>query len=374
MKYISIIFFVLAFALLVGAVYYLSNRYALFVSSIPKKAWIWGFGTSLVIVILCINVFSNTAHPIGKAIYIFGGITLSLFLFMLLSVALTDLFNLIFKFTPQIRGFISTGLAVLLTVYGIWNAHQIRVKEITIPIKGLTHEIRAVHITDVHLGNFWGKRQVDKIVRKIKDINPDVVFNTGDMFYYGKESFDKNKDVLSAFLMLDVPHYFVYGNHDEQIGVQEVVKQMKDVNAIVLLNEIAYFRELQIIGLENMRQDENTFSPHAKSGAETIKSVMAKLPIEKNRPTIVLHHRPEGIEYMQEKGVGLLLAGHTHAGQAFPFTLISKLMYKYNSGLYKYKTMNIYVSEGIGTMFLPVRLGTSSEIAVIRLVPVPPNL
>ena len=374
MKYINIIFLVLTLAILASAVYYLSNRYALFFSSIPKKVWILGFSTLLVIVILCINFFSNSAYPIGKVIYIFSGITMALLLFLLLSVAFTDLLNLIFKFTLQIRGIISTSLAVLITVYGIWNAHNLKVKEITIPIKGLTHEIRAVHITDVHLGNFWGKSQVDKIVSKIKDINPDVVFNTGDMFYYGKGNFDKINNVLSAFLTLNIPHYFVYGNHDEQIGVQRVVKQMEEINATILLNKIAYFRELQIIGLKNMLRDENASSPHAKHGLETIKSTMEKLPIEENRPIIVLHHRPDGVEYMQEKGAELLLAGHTHAGQIFPSTLIHKLIYKYNDGLYKYKTMNIYVSEGIGTIFSPIRLGTSSEMTLIRLVPARPNL
>ena len=373
MKYLSILFGVLTLVLLAGAVYYMSNRYALFVSSISKKVWIWGFGTSLVTFILCIKVLSNTAHPIGKIIYILAGIVLSLFLFMLLSVALTDIFNLIFKITPKIRGFISISLAVLITVYGLWNAHKIKIKEMTIPINGLTHEIRAVHISDVHLGNFWGKRRVDKIVCKIKELNPDVVFNTGDMFYYGKESFKKNKDVLSAFHTLNRPHYFVYGNHDEQIGVQEVIEQLKNAKVTVLLNEIAYFGELQIVGLENMTKDENTSNLHAKHGTETIKSVMAKLPIKENHPTIVLLHRPDGIEYIQERGTDLLLVGHTHGGQTFPFTLTSKFMYKYNSGFYKYLTMSIYVSDGIGTIFLPVRLGTSSEISLIKLVPASPN-
>jgi len=147
MKYFNIVFFTFAIVLLAGVIYYLSNRYALFVSSIPQKIWILGFSTLLVIVMLCIIVFSKNAHPIGKVLYMFGGVILSLFIFTLLSVALTDLLNLIFKFTPQIRGFITTGLAVLLTVYGLWNAYSIKVKEITIPIKGLTREIRAVHIT-----------------------------------------------------------------------------------------------------------------------------------------------------------------------------------------------------------------------------------
>jgi len=369
MKYLIIflVWFISVVVFAAGTIWYVSNRYALFFPAIPKKAWIWGFIALFVLFILCLTVFSMTAHPIGKPIYIFGGVATALFLFLIMSVAVTDLINLVFKFTPQIRGFLTTGLAVLLTVYGVWNAHTIKVREIIIPLQGLTQEIRAVHITDVHLGNLWGKRQMDKIVRKIKELNPDVIFNTGDMFD-SKAYFEKGKDVLAAFRTLNVPHYFVYGNHDEMVGISEVIAQLKNANATVLQNEIAQFGELQIIGFDNMLADENTIDPHTKPGAENIKSVMARLPIDENRPTVVLHHRPDGVKYMQEKGVDLLLAGHTHAGQIFPFSLLAKLMFGYNSGLYQYETMSIYVSEGTGSIFLPVRFGTRNEIALVRLV------
>lgn len=133
-------------------------------------------------------------------------------------------------FSPSTRNTFNR-LASLLTIYGAWNAYTIKVKEVIIPIKGLTQEIRAVHITDVHLGNFRGKREVDKIVRKIKELNPDVVFNTGDMFD-SKAHFGEGKDVLSAFRTLNMPHNnFVYGNHDEHVGVEEVIRQMKKANA-----------------------------------------------------------------------------------------------------------------------------------------------
>jgi predicted MPP superfamily phosphohydrolase len=314
------------------------------------------------------TVLPTTANLIGKALFIFGGIAISLFLFLLMSVALTDIFNLVFKFSPQIRGFLSIGLALLLTIYSVWNAYTIRVKEIIIPIKGLTQEIRAVHLTDVHLGNFRGKKQVDNIVRKIKELNPDVVFNTGDMFD-SKTHFIDGNDVLSAFRTLDVPHYFVYGNHDEHVGVNEVIKRMKEANAIVLLNEVADFNELQIIGLNNMLPDRSSFDFHAIGDSETIEDALNRLEIKENHPKVILHHRPDGVKYIQEKGANLLLAGHTHAGQVFPFIFIAKLMFGYNKGLYKYETMDIYVSEGAGTIFTPIRFGTSSEMALIRLIP-----
>lgn len=370
MRYIGvIIFLIIILALVTGAIIYLSNRCALFFPSMPKKIWVWGFVALFIVAFLCMSVFATTANPVGKGIFIFGGIAISMFLFLLFSVAITDVFNLIFKFSPQLRGVLSIGLASLLTVYSVWNAYTIKVKEITIPIKGLTQEIRAVHITDVHLGNFRGKTEVEKIVRKIKELNPDVVFNTGDMFD-SKIHFPEGKDVLTAFRTLNMPHYFVYGNHDEHVGVGEVIKQMKNANAKVLLNEIAYFGELQIIGLNNMLPDRNSFDMHATADSETIEDALNKLEIRKDYPTIVLHHRPDGVKYMQENGANLLLAGHTHAGQVFPFTFIAKLMFGYNRGLYTYDTMDIHVSEGTGTIFTPIRFGTRSEIALIRLIPI----
>ena len=369
MKYLgAILFFIIILSLITGAIIYLSNRCAMFFPYIPKKIWICGFISLFIIAFLCMTAFSITANPIGKAVFVFGGIAISMFIFLLMSIALTDLFNLVFKFSPQIRGFLSIGLMLLLTVYGICNANTLKVKEITIPIKGLTQEIRAVHITDIHLGNFRGKNQVDKIVNKIKELNPDVVFNTGDMFD-SKAHFGEGEDVLSAFRTLDVPHYFVYGNHDEHVGLQDVIKHAKNANITVLQNETASFGELQIIGLNNMLPDRNSFDMHATAESETIEGALNKLNIQKDCPTIILHHRPDGIKYMQEKGADLLLAGHTHAGQIFPFIFIAKLMFGYNKGLYNYEAMDVYVSEGVGTIFIPVRLGTNSEMTLIRLIP-----
>lgn len=369
MKYIaSILLLITMLTLIVLAIVYISNRFALFFPSITKKVWLCGFGSMLVIALAGVMPFSITNNPIGKFVAILSGIVGGILIFLLLAVAVSDLFYLIFKASPQTRGILSIGLTLMLLVYGLWNSYTIQVKEVVIPMQELTKEVRALHLTDVHLGNFRGEKQVERIVEKIKELNPDVVFNTGDMFD-SKAHFSNGKDVLAAFRTLDIPHYFVYGNHDEYVGLKAVIEQMKDVNVIVLSNEITHFGELQIVGLNNMIPDLNTFDPHTSSDAGTIEQILNDLNIKDSQPTIVLHHRPDGVEYMQRKGANLLLAGHTHAGQIFPFTFVAKLMFGYNTGLYKYEDMDIYVSEGIGTIFSPIRLGTSSEITIVRLVP-----
>lgn len=364
-----IFFFLIILALFIGAIVYVSNRFALFFPSTPRKMCLLSFGALAVITFLSVALFQITPSPIGRAVFIFAGITISLFLFLLMSIAVTDLFNLIFKFPFQTRGYLSIGLVLLLMIYSVWNAYAIKVKEVTIPIKGLTEEVRAVHVTDIHLGNFRGKRGTDKVVQKIKELNPEVIFNTGDMFD-SQVHFGEGKDVLASFRTLDIPHYFVYGNHDQHVGVPEVVNQMKRANATVLLNEVTHFKGLQIIGLNNMLVDRHSSDIHAFGESENIEDTLDKLDIDEDMPTIVLHHRPDGVQYMEAKGTDLLLAGHTHAGQVFPFTYIAQWMFGYNRGLYKYKTMDIYVSEGIGTFFVPIRFLTSSEIILFKLTPV----
>jgi len=203
-------------------------------------------------------------------------------------------------------------------------------------------------------------------VGKIKELNADVILHTGDLFD-SKAHFGEGKDVLSAFRSLNVHHYFVNGNHDLIVGAEEVANQLKNVNAIVLTNDTAHFRELQIIGLNNMQTDEKSFDPSTRPGTETIKSVLASMSIDEDRPTVLLQHRPSGMKYIHEKGVDLFLAGHTHGGHLFPFSFFSKLRFG-SFGHYKYETMDVHVSEGTG-IFLPIRFGTDNIITLIRLVP-----
>ena len=368
MKYLMIIVLFLQILIITGGNYYLSKRFAIFFPIISFKGWSWGFGSATVLLIFGSVFFGVSSNFFGKIVCILGAFWVAILLYLLISVALIDLVNLFVKISPVVRGVSALILTVLVIIYGVINASIIKVKEISVPIAGLTKEIKAVHISDIHLGHFWGKGQLEKIVNKTMELNPDVIFNTGDMFD-SKVHFKENNDILKPLNKFTVPHYFVYGNHDRHVGLEEVIERMKNARAIVLRNEISYFRELQIIGLDNMLKDENEFAMHTNPGAETIKSIMSKLSIEENQPTIVLQHRPIGFEYMDAKKVDLFLAGHSHGGQFFPITLIANKVYAYNKGLHKYNDMNIYISQGVGTIFSPIRVGTDSEITLIRLVP-----
>lgn len=368
MKYMGMILMsILSLVIMIGAAVYLSNRFAVYFSALSYKKWLWIFGFSILIMMFG-QVFSVTPNVAGKTISMISSIASAIFLYLLLSVVAIELINLAYNISPLTRGIISISLTAVILAYGFFNAYSLKVTQIEIPVKGLTKEIRAVHISDIHLGNFRGSNYLTLIADKIEELQPDVIFNTGDMFD-SRAHFNDSTNILTPFLRLKAPQYFVYGNHDVYVGVDEVIKRMKEVNVIVLQNEIKNFGELQIVGLNNMLKDKNTYDVHATPGAENIESIMTKLPIDENRPTIILHHRPDGVEYMETKKADLLLSGHTHAGQIFPINFIAGLMFKYNRGFYQFKDLSIYVSEGAGTLFAPVRIGTKSEITLLKLVP-----
>jgi predicted MPP superfamily phosphohydrolase len=369
MKYlVPIIFLLIVLSLTSSAIFYLSRRFALFFPAMQMKSWVWIFSAGLIFAFIGSIGFSELTNLFVKVWSAAGSILLGAFILLLLSLAISDLLHLALNTSPALRGILTLALTLVVTVYGVWNAYHIRVKEVTIPISGLTEEIRAVHLSDIHLGNARGEKQLEKIVRITKGLNPEIIFHTGDLFD-SKTHFNGNDEVLDAFKTIAVPHYFVFGNHDEQVGLMQVIRRVHDSGATVLLNKVAHYKELQIVGLNNMAADSETFDIHVSSDSATVESVMNSLEIKKEQPMVVLHHRPDGIAYMAARGADLLLTGHTHAGQMFPFTLIAKWMFGYNRGLYKDEGMHIFVSQGVGTFFSPIRVGTQSEIILLRLVP-----
>ncbi len=311
-----------------------------------------------------IALFTNSEGSFANIVYSAAAITMGFLLYLVLSVAFVDVLRLVLKLKPVQYGVFTLLLTVFISGFGIWNAVHKRVREVEIPLKGLKHEMTAVQLSDIHIGHFWGVKTLRNIVDKTNALHPDVVFITGDLFDGRIRLNSKNLEPLKK---IDAPVYFVEGNHDGYSGAREIKKMLRDIDINVLENEVTHFSELQIIGLNHMRADDESMNMHTSSGKPSIKSVLNDLNIFSEQPTILLHHSPDGIEYANEHGVDLYLAGHTHAGQLFPMNFIVPLFYKYNKGLYKWNNTQIYVSQGTGAFGPPMRVGTISEITLLKL-------
>jgi predicted MPP superfamily phosphohydrolase len=363
---IPILALIVFLAFVVGVNIYLSKRFSWYfgVSHINRLYVLFALGS--VFMIGGLIVFTNSLSPLGRIAYLLASISMGIAVYLIMSVILVDLVHFLVRVKPVYYGITAVLISLMVSVFGIWHSYNLKTTSIEVSVQGITEEIRALHISDIHIGHFRGRNFIQKIVDATKKLDIDVVFLTGDL-YDGKIKLDT--DVISPFKQLEVPIYFVEGNHDGYTDSKKVKQELREAGIIVLENEVANWGEFQIIGLDHMPADSQSVDMHAAGNRATMQAVLPTLDIDKDKPSILLHHYPVGIKYASQQGINLYLAGHTHGGQLFPVNYIAKLMFPYNKGLYEYNGTNMYVSQGTGTFGPPLRVGTRSELTVVILKP-----
>lgn len=258
--------------------------------------------------------------------------------------------------------------ALGLTLLGGMHSYTLRVDNEKIYVDGLEESVRVVHLSDLHLGHHRQAGWLDRVVLETNRAEPDLVVITGDLV---DSNWALREEVFAGLERLAAPAYYVIGNHETYIELERAVALIESRGVRVLRNERDDVAGLQIVGLEYMNADEETFDMHPSEESRTIASEMPSIAIDAARPAIVLHHSPVGVEYVRAAGADLMLAGHTHGGQVFPATLLAPFIFEYNRGLYHYEDMPIFVSQGAGTYGPSERLGTKNMIDVLHLVPAP---
>ncbi len=355
-------------AIIAVAVYYLSRRMS-WAFSLSTKYTIMAVGAVVIffIVSMMIIMRANLTSGISHMIYNLSTIGFGVLVIMIFSLLAVDLVQLFARMPPKVFGVVVMSLSSVVSIYALWNAQNIRTVYQDVAIPNLLQPLKIAQLSDIHIGHFWGRETVEELVDIVeKEGDVDAVVITGDMFD-GRVRL--KAEVLEPFGRLSMPIYFIEGNHDGYSGAAEIKKMLKDNGIIVLDNKKVEFKGLQIIGLDYLMADRNTRNTfHAPEARVTMQEVLPTLAIDKSRASLLLHHNPIGVNYAAENGVNLYLAGHTHAGQMFPATLIAKLMFPFNKGLYRYDgNTQVYVSQGSGTFGPPMRLGTSSEVTILNL-------
>jgi len=363
-QFFPLLFMLLFLGILLGVNIYLSKRFAWYFSADQTWPLHLSFALLTLLMIVGVAAFTNATGLAGHLIYCAGAILMGVLLYLVLSVLVVDLARLVIHVSARFYGFAVLILTLSLSVYGIFNAFNVLTREIEVEIPGLNHDTRAMHLTDIHLGHFRGVDFLQRLVDLTNEQEVDMVLITGDLFD-GKIRFCD--ECLYPLRDLNAPVYFVEGNHDGYSGIERVKSGLRKVGVRVLSNEMAIQGEIQIIGLNHMSADEKNMNMHANGHTATIQSILPGLPADPEKPILLLHHSPHGIEYANQKGVDLYLSGHTHAGQLFPVNYIVNLIYRFNKGLHDFKGTRIFVGEGAGTFGPPMRIGTHSTITLIKL-------
>jgi uncharacterized protein len=247
-------------------------------------------------------------------------------------------------------------LAFSYAAYGMWNAQHPVIKRIEVSIPNLpaTWQGRtAVQISDVHLGAINRTDFFRKVINKIKSVNPDIIFITGDLFDGGGRDLHTLPDPLNE-LRPPLGMYFITGNHETYINVDKALAALQGIKMTILRDQIVDVDGVQIVGIDYPIPGQS----------KDFSAVLNK--IDRTKPNITLYHEPAHLHEFKQAGVNVLLSGHTHRGQMWPFELVTQAVYHhYDYGLRQDGDFTVYTSTGVGTWGPPMRTGNRPEIVAI---------
>lgn len=221
---------------------------------------------------------------------------------------------------------------------------------------------KIVFISDIHHDKFFSRERIAEIVKMANDANPDIIILGGDYVSGNKEYVEPCFEELSK-LKAPLGVYGVTGNHDSDTSYRMVVKYMKAAGITPLENSAKW---IEIDG-EKIKLGGVATS----YGEESI----ATSTINGTHPedfVLLVSHNPDFAEELQTNNIDLMLSGHTHGGQVTLFGLWAPYVpsdygLKYMKGIVKTPHTTVFVSNGVGTSFLPMRFFARPQINVIVL-------
>jgi predicted MPP superfamily phosphohydrolase len=250
------------------------------------------------------------------------------------------------------------GAALAATVYGLVNAACLRTSRITVKLPNLPsawHGRTAALITDLHLGHVRGPGFLRRIISRLRSLQPDAVFISGDMFDGSPIELPR---LVAPWKSYSAPRgiYYVTGNHDEFAERKIYLDTVLATGIRVLDNEKITLDGLQLVGAH----DSEAGDP------DELRSILRRARLDSSA-SVLLAHRPVNLAVAEEAGISLQLSGHTHRGQLWPWNLlVTKIFGPFAYGLHRLRNLQVYTSSGVGTWGPPLRVGTKSEIVLIR--------
>ena len=283
-------------------------------------------------------------------------------LYDVLAMAVLDLASLILRLDLVVRAWLilaAAAFSALVVVYGSIHARQLQTVRYSVHLEKQHAPLRIVLLSDLHIGAFINAAYLQRVVQRIETLSPDLIVIAGDLFDGSLPDERKTDACAAALSRMHAPLgvYAVIGNHDPDVSDVRFQRFLRDAGICLLYNEVACVAQWNLAGRAGIVDMGDLRVPLAE--------LLGKR--EARYPTVVLDHDPQGIREAADCGAELVLCGHTHKGQFFPMTILTRLAngkdYFYGSGFVQ-KTCFV-ISSGTGYFELPIRIGTNSEIVVV---------
>lgn len=252
-------------------------------------------------------------------------------------------------------------ISLYIVSAGSFLAGDIKIEELDIRSEKISKPVKIVQLSDIHFSSMTGTGFAQKIRDKVNELNPDAVVVTGDYLDHWIEEPEKISEIMRS-INAPLGKFAISGNHEFINGFENAVDYIKWSGFAFLYNgSTGLNNEISLVSVTDKTAER--FGLEIPDDIETLQNT------DHSKFVIFLKHQPS-IKEGTEEYFDLMLSGHTHAGQIFPFHLFVRLAFRYFSGTYRFDNGAIlHVSRGTGTWGPAVRFGSMPEITLITLLP-----
>jgi predicted MPP superfamily phosphohydrolase len=267
----------------------------------------------------------------------------------------------------RVSALVSFAAAVLAGAWGVHEARQLRLREVTVRLPNLpagSRPLRVLFVSDVHLDLLGGERTLRRVAALAEAARPDAILSGGDLVDAPVVHRGTSLQLLRS-LQPPLGKYAVTGNHEYYAGIAESERFTRDAGFRLLKGEAVRLGEhLLLVGVDDPAAAR--LDPRRTPGEDEL------LPPRSGRPAVLLlKHRPAA-EHRSLGRFDLQLSGHSHGGQIFPFRYLSRLAYPRPDGLSDVGPGSLlYKGLGAGTWGPPFRLLAPPEVTLFVLDPAP---
>jgi predicted MPP superfamily phosphohydrolase len=240
----------------------------------------------------------------------------------------------------------------------LYERHRLGVTRATLPVSGLPAALdglRVVMLTDLHLSPIVPREDLDAAVELAMTERPDLIVLGGDYISFMDRAYAEPCAEIIA--PLRAPHgiFAVLGNHDDDVEMPKTLERrgievLKDARTSVTIHG----ERLDFIGIRFWTRATVDLARLLKGAGGT---------------TILLAHDPRRLQQAAALNIPLMLSGHTHGGQiVLPgIGAIAAKKFPVVEGMARRENTTVFVSRGIGTIGVPVRINCPPEVAVLTL-------
>ena len=303
--------------------------------------------------------------PLSMAIELLGMNWMAVVFLLTVSLLAVDLITiggfLLPRLAPSLRGFALFTGGVLSVVSLVQGMRPPVVQNYDVHIQGLPHKMNGtviVALSDLHIGTLLDKKWLGARVDQVNAQQPDLVVLLGDIFEgHGQPQ----EELLPVLRSLSAPLgvWAVPGNHEFHGRSNKDTSLLYD-GIKMLNNSWAEVKPAFILA----GVDDLTANHRSGKAGDPISMALSDRP---PGATVLLSHTPWQADKAARAGVGLMLSGHTHGGQIWPFGYIVQYIYPLLGGRYEVDGMTVIVCRGTGTWGPRMRLWRPGEILRVTL-------